>query len=264
MLKSIAIQGALFGLTIGSALAGCPNVPHTFTNGTSANAILVNENFNNVTGCAAPNADPHFTGYVGVGTTTPTAKIDVVGDAWDMEANIAARSTISQGVRFSLINSNAKWTISNWGLGSGMFVIAQDANPVFSISPTGNVGIGTFNPAYALHVPTGSIAALNYVTLSDGRLKRNIVPVHYGVDTVMKLKPVEFSWRDQSQGMPKSTQIGFVAQDVLTVVPDIVSKSGDADGTLGVAYTELVPILVKAIQEQQGQIDDLKKQLARP
>jgi hypothetical protein len=55
----------------------------------------------------------------------------------------------------------------------------------------------------------------------------------------------------------KGRQIGFIAQDVLPVLPDAVLTMSDADKTLGLKYNEFIPVLTKAIQEQQAEINEL-------
>ena len=57
----------------------------------------------------------------------------------------------------------------------------------------------------------------------------------------------------------KKENIGLIAQDVEKAFPQLIDKN--KDGYLGVRYTELIPVLVKAIQEQQTQIEQLKQQL---
>lgn len=53
-----------------------------------------------------------------------------------------------------------------------------------------------------------------------------------------------------------STHLGLIAQDVREILPDIVKA--DEAGMLGINYTELIPVLINAIQEQQKQIEALK------
>jgi hypothetical protein len=55
--------------------------------------------------------------------------------------------------------------------------------------------------------------------------------------------------------------MGFIAQEVQPVFPEIVTKQ--KDGSLGIRYTELIPVLVKAFQEQQAEIDDLKARIGK-
>jgi hypothetical protein len=74
----------------------------------------------------------------------------------------------------------------------------------------------------------------------------------------MALQPVSWNWKDKSQDA--TPQLGLIAQDVRQLIPEIVSGN-EQTGTLSINYTELVPVLVNAIKEQQQQIDQLKKKI---
>ena len=88
---------------------------------------------------------------------------------------------------------------------------------------------------------------------SDIRLKNIISPIDSAVDKLTTLNPVIFSWKSDDTN---KENIGLIAQDVANVFPQAIDTN--EDGFLGVRYVELVPVLVKAIQEQQAQIEELK------
>ena len=91
---------------------------------------------------------------------------------------------------------------------------------------------------------------------SDSRIKKNIVNSNYGLATVLKLRPVEYNLISNDL-----RQVGFIAQEVQKLVPEVVTgKEGDLSKgeILGITYSNLVPVLTKAIQEQQKQIEELK------
>lgn len=92
---------------------------------------------------------------------------------------------------------------------------------------------------------------------SDIRLKSNIVSCPYGLDTVMQLNPVEY---DKQTGSLTKHEIGFAAQEVVSLVPEAVYDTNeDIDGTentkLAMEYTQLIPVLTKAIQELKTALD---------
>jgi hypothetical protein len=89
-------------------------------------------------------------------------------------------------------------------------------------------------------------------------LKKDIQQLKYGLPEVLSMKPVSYIMRDDKEGEIK---LGLIAQDVLKLVPEVVSNDGSKDNYLGMNYTELVPVLIKAIQDQQKIIDDLKSKL---
>lgn len=127
------------------------------------------------------------------------------------------------------------------------------------ILPGGAVCIGTSsqNGTNKLTV-NGSISASAFNVSSDRRLKSNIRNTSYGLKEIMHLQPVSWSWKDNSLG--SSPQLGLIAQDVKSIVPETVSGN-EQTGTLSINYTELIPVLINAIKDQQQQIEELTKRI---
>ena len=73
----------------------------------------------------------------------------------------------------------------------------------------------------------------------------------------MNLNPVSFFWKDDKQSIKR---LGLIAQDVEKVISEVVDKGNDPAETLGINYSELVPVLIKGIQEQQQQIETTKQE----
>jgi uncharacterized coiled-coil protein SlyX len=95
---------------------------------------------------------------------------------------------------------------------------------------------------------------------SDRRLKTNIADIGYGLQDVMKLKPVRYVYKNK----PEEKRVGFIAQDLQTVVPEAVhGTEGDISKgeVLTVSYDDMIPILTKAIQEQQAVIEKQQAQI---
>lgn len=110
---------------------------------------------------------------------------------------------------------------------------------------------------------TGVWGAGAYVNGSDARIKENINDIGSSLNTVMKLKPVTFKYIE-SFSKDRAVQTGFIAQDLLSAlegkdyINGIVNQGGEY---LSVAYQNLIPLLTKAMQEQQAQIEALKKEI---
>ena len=95
---------------------------------------------------------------------------------------------------------------------------------------------------------------------SDLTLKKNITPIASALSKVLQLNGVEFDFISGNYtGYLGVHQIGLIAQDVSKVIPEVVSKNND--GTLGLSYQHLVPLLIEAMKEQQEQINDLKRRI---
>jgi hypothetical protein len=106
----------------------------------------------------------------------------------------------------------------------------------------------------------GDIRARGFRTHSDARLKTNIKEYVGGLETVMKMKPVTYS----SKSHLDVEEIGFLAQDLQPIYPYVVEGNPDDDiniHPMGIDYGKITPLLVKAIQEQQQMINELKSEV---
>ena len=129
----------------------------------------------------------------------------------------------------------------------------QYASTIFGV-PQGSTTPNYSGTQSSSQSGSGKNAGIN---LSDMRLKRFVHVLDYGLAEVKKLIPVSWLWKDvQVYGDRK--EIGFIAQDVQALIPEVVSKK---DGYLGIDYPRLTAVLVNAIKQQQTQIDDLAKKI---
>lgn len=147
---------------------------------------------------------------------------------------------------------------------SGMYLIGT-SNLGFSTASTlalqidasGNTLPGSDN-SFALGSSslrfTEVYAANGTVQTSDSTMKTNIEPLTKGLEEVMLLKPVNYQWKAN----PEDQKIGFIAQEVEAVVPEVITKS--EDGIYGMNYPELIPVLVNAIQELEARVRALENE----
>jgi hypothetical protein len=105
--------------------------------------------------------------------------------------------------------------------------------------------------------PTANTVA--YTNSSDARLKTNHRNFD-GIDLISQMKPSKY----ERICNPGVDEIGLVAQELFAVMPEAVSVGAEdvSEKPWGVDYGRITPILVKAIQEQQAIIEDLKTRLA--
>lgn len=99
-------------------------------------------------------------------------------------------------------------------------------------------------------------ATTGVINTSDRRAKENIEPLAYGLSEVLALEPVDFNWRNQSN---EEKTIGLIAQDLAKIIPEAVVLPQNQDDLYGVKYSDLIPVLIKAIQEQNAKIVALEK-----
>ena len=135
----------------------------------------------------------------------------------------------------------------------------------------GEIGFfGTANSSYEFRMDSsgnfladGNITAYSTTISSDINLKENIRPLESSLSKVEQLRGVMFDWKDEGKD---NDEIGFIAQEVEEVLPEIVSEV-DTLGSDGVHkvvnYAAVVPVLVEAIKELKQEIEELKNGSAK-
>jgi hypothetical protein len=98
-----------------------------------------------------------------------------------------------------------------------------------------------------------------YGAPSDERYKENIKPIESALDKALKLQGVTFDWKESDSILDIKEDIGFIAQDVQKVIPELVREN--EDGKLSLRYQGVTPILLEAIKELKAEIEELKKQI---
>jgi hypothetical protein len=122
--------------------------------------------------------------------------------------------------------------------------------------------------AYRFYVGLGGTIFATSTTisaLSDVRHKENIQDLDVGLDAVMALKPRKFDWKE-GKGKDIKGDRGFIAQEFEQIFPDLIDEwkdpSPEGEEPYKSVRADLIPVLVKAIQEQQAIIEQLKADVA--
>jgi hypothetical protein len=130
--------------------------------------------------------------------------------------------------------------------GNGVYGYSYSGQGIGGESPNGYGVFSWGNMGY-----TGSLA--HY---SDERLKKDVSTLADGLDVVLALRGVSFTWRRDEfpeKHLNDGPQIGFIAQEVEPVLPEVVTT--DHEGYKAIDYSELTPVLVEAIKAQQAIIE---------
>ena len=200
----------------------------------------------------------------GIGTVAPINKLDIYAP----KADPATSGATSNG-NLRLGASNTGNHVLDFGVSSSStysWMQARDRTAYGTfynllLNPNGgNVGIGTTAPTTKLYV-NGDITANSIAGTSDIRFKTNIRPVVNALDKVKALRGVYYNWNQKAfpeKEFGAQNELGFIAQEVEKIVPEIVTKDITKDEYRSVKYDKLVALLVEAIKEQQKQIDSLK------
>ncbi len=206
-------------------------------------------------------------GYVGLGTATPKEKVEISGTGV-VRARINSDS--NAGIRFA-IDDQDQWSVGtvevpgNTTIGgvTRMFQIYseranRDALQIqensLQMATGGNV-VPIVDEAYSLGLSNrkwSSVFAKNgIIQTSDVRLKKDVEGLSYGLPEILRLRPVSFKWKD---GTDTGAHLGLIAQEVETIVPEAVTRGNAPDAPRGLNYSDLVPVVIKAVQEQQAEI----------
>ena len=179
---------------------------------------------------------------VGIGTTSPTSKLHVK-NASDISMDTSANGQVRvEGNGYALgIALN----------GSGSFIYNNSSSRFLSLG-TNETEQARLTTGGAWHVVNDVVAFSS--TPSDKKLKTNVKDIDYGLDTIMKLKPKQYDWKKDDRH-----DIGFIAQEVEEVIPEIVKDNEWFDDKIKTLdYEKLTAVLIKAVQELKQEIEELK------
>ncbi len=257
-----------------------------------------------VDGAGVFSGNLRIDGNVGIGVATPNKTLSVAGAIGTSYEGIYFGG--SQGDNYYGVGARVSdslvyetWLYHRWR------VYGQGYKEVMTLTADGNLGIGTNNPAAPLHIKqtrpnqgirldeawedgtlTGSFFHIDFdnyrnivfyhengkgqfmnvngawIQNSDRSLKEDIAPLHGTLSKVLQLNPVSFKWR---QGTHEN--IGFIAQDVEQIFPNLVSSSIIENAPVkGLAYTSFGVLAIAALQElahtYEQRIVALERQLA--
>ncbi len=223
-------------------------------------------------------------GNVGIGTSSPSEKLHVntIGDSYiRISSSAAAKSGIkmiggtlgiasiyhddnSQDIKIDWDSSNLMTIKTNGNVGIGISspeskldvngtLKAANTNGSLIFASSGNVGVGTTTPGYKLVVSGDIYATGDIIAYSDERLKSNVSTLSNALDKVNQMRGVSYTLTKTGQ-----KSIGLIAQEVQKILPEIVAEKEEY---LGVAYGNIVGLLVEAIKELNEKVRSLENKL---
>lgn len=217
-------------------------------------------------------------------TNAQTGQFKVRNDAY-IQLGYDAYKTLTFGTSTATPNNGnfaLEYCANCTSTGSGGFNIwkpwptANAANFLIYIRDNGNVGIGNIGDASAKLWVSGNIKAVTTTYFSDLRFKENVKQLSSSLDNILRLKPCQYTFvsnkepstadslsvnisktKGSGYDFDNNLHFGLIAQDVAKIFPNLVSK--DEQGYLSLNYTELIPIMINAIQEQNEKIKKLEE-----
>jgi hypothetical protein len=202
----------------------------TITNGVTNNNQLTN-GAGYITSAALSSYLP-----LGGGVTSGTITANF-NNSWGFRLNRTANTNYI-GIVYATGDTN------NWYIGP-----REDGTNTYRI-----YNFQTTTNAFSVDINGNCTANGDVTAYSDKRIKENILPINNALDKVLTLNGVTYNRTDLED---KSTKIGFIAQEVEKVVPEIVLYDEKVD-RYAVSYGNVTALLVEAVKEQQTQIEELK------
>jgi hypothetical protein len=217
-------------------------------------------------------------GNLGIGTNNPATKLDVAGNLRFSAGNPVIELN-NGGPQIYSTSANTLQFATGGGIGSPTERMRIDSSGNTFIGGTTGFGRLVVNASgsdiylgyngatkqFAV-ADNGQIYAqfTSITSLSDRRVKENIKPIQYGLDAVTKLNPVTFNFIAYPELQPT---YGFIAQEVEPILPELVDDEKDNKAEDGTPYKtlkmgDMLPILVKAIQELKATVDAQAAQIA--
>ena len=194
--------------------------------------------------------DAGVAGTLGMARLASRAQVGSAGRTWDI--GVPSMEGGLSGAAFGFVINDVE---------SGRDPIV---NPTFTIAyGSGYVGVGVAAPPNVLTLPNiagvgGRGLANRWDTYSSERFKEHIAPISDASEIVRKLEGVRFDWKE---GEGPRGDIGFIAERVNEVLPEVVGKD-ESGKPVSMDYGRLVPVTVEALKQQQGEIAALKEKLA--
>ncbi|HZE68170.1 MAG TPA: tail fiber domain-containing protein [Pyrinomonadaceae bacterium] len=207
-------------------------------------------------GAPTSSIDISANGNVGIGTSSPGARLEVNAPNPTSQLRLRFNSTFFTDFVTDHINA----------VGTGQtFSFQLNGSSKIHVLSNGNVGIGTTAPTDTLSVngtaskPGGG----SWAVFSDARLKTIKGRFNSGLKAVMQLQPLRYEYKQNNALGINSTgeHVGFAAQALQNVIPEAVTRTDD--GYLLVNNDPILWTMLNAIKEQQNQIVKLKEQIRR-
>jgi trimeric autotransporter adhesin len=251
----------------------------TGSNNTASGSLALNANtsggFNTAFGLSS--LQNNATGSNNTASGVNTLYSNTIGDSNTASGDNALYSNTTgsnntaygNGAGRYIANGTTSNTTSDFSvyLGSNTKASADDAqNEVvigYNAIGAGSNTIQLGNTAVTDVKTSGTVTASGTVLTSDLRLKSNISPLASSLATVMQLNPVHYMKKSSLASTAYTREEnGFIAQEIQKILPFIVKEGTDENKLLSVDYNSFIPMLTKAIQEQQKQIEDQNSKIA--
>jgi hypothetical protein len=205
-------------------------------------------------------------GNVGIGTTSPTYKLEINAGSVDYNT-VRLYSSESSQLLIESTSSSRQATVDyksaskaySTGLNTdGSWFIYDNTRGAFAlrINTSGVTTIPNLAGSGSRAVLADASGVLS-APISDISVKENITSIGYGLNEILKMNPVWFDFIDEYKNYGQGRQNGNIAQEMESIIPEAVFVT-PSTGKMGINYDQLHAVYIKAIQELKIEIDHLK------
>ncbi|NDC55754.1 MAG: hypothetical protein EBZ69_02920 [Alphaproteobacteria bacterium] len=280
-------------LTAANGGTGCTSLSTVFFD-TSGGVLSLKNGGTGSSQWTTLNNNIYFnTANVGIGITNPNYKLHVedgilfIGDSMflnNSSSNIANNyillfdntynGTTGSGIaanKIRLMNDTSNNILAGFGIENNSITYhsgSSGSHTFYSGTSSSNYGTGRFQIDQSGNITcTGDFAA--FTSISDKRLKTNIIKLDSSMDIIKKLNPVKFFWKYNDfiiKNKQGTEDVGFIAQEIEEVIPLATGeyKVINSEETYkNIKYERIIPYLVKSIQELIDKVDTLEQEIIR-
>ena len=202
-------------------------------------------------------------GNVGIGTTSPTYKLQVSGSNYGVIRGDSLSNPTFDLWQTGLENAAARnWRIVTnyeaWGSYDFQVSTNNATAPSVTRISVASSGVITFN-AYGSGTLTSSASGV--ISASDGRYKTKTRSISNALNAIMQLNPTYYRWNEDSEFHTEYEELGFIAQEVASIIPAASPEPEQEGKYKNYSDRAIIAMLTKAIQELKSQNDDLQAQI---
>jgi hypothetical protein len=211
---------------------------------------------------------------VGIGgASNPSYPLYNYGATWlDQSLNVNGKATVTDQMWVTYTGSGSSMVVDNTQTASDTVIKLRNGSVdkgTYQVTNAGDTYV-TMPSTKSFYIANSGVDnkttyckikpadAATWSCSSDRRLKKDISGLTVGLDAIMQLKPSTYTWKESG-----TRSAGFIAQDVQSVLPSLVStNSDDPNGYLSISEPGMIPYMVKAIQDLKGENDSLKEKVS--
>ena len=184
---------------------------------------------------------------LGIGTTSPTEKLSINGNL-----------NLTSNTNYVLFGTNSAVNPYFQGTSTNQFALGNGNLPRLLVESNGDIRIYSLEGATNGRAVLADVNGVLSAPVSSINSKQNVQTLNYGLNELLQINPVSFDYINKDK-WGEERNLGFIVEDMFPVIPEVTGTMNNGDMYLDM--TKLIPVLTKAIQEQNALIKALQQRL---